>query len=203
MSNDESKPSSKVARLLEAYGIEEWGERLERRWTGADGERTSLRDLADEFNEAVLKAALDDAGISTTAPEISTTYRILVDDDVSRADRRRKERNLKQAGLDVDDIRSDFVTHQAIHTYLTSYRGTELPTQSTDSPAQAAENLQQLQGRTTAVAESTVDQLVSQGEVSDHEYQVLVDLRVVCEDCGSGYSIEDLIRRGGCGCDVR
>ena len=48
MSNGTQGRGTKVARLIDEYDLSGMGARLEAAWTGASGERTSLRDLADE-----------------------------------------------------------------------------------------------------------------------------------------------------------
>lgn len=199
--SEDARPASKVARVIEEYGLEGWGATLERRWTGADGERTSLRDLADALNEAILEAALRRADEQVTDPELESTYRALTDDGVSQADRVRTERDLERAGVDVEPLRGDFVTHQAVHTYLTDYREVDLPESAADRVERDVEHLQRLRGRLDAVAESTISALVDRGDLADHDYQVFVDTRVVCEDCGSSYELETLLRRGGCDCE--
>lgn len=201
MSDDDPRPDSKVARVIDDYDLDGWGETLERRWTGDVGERTSLRDLADILNEEIMAAAIRDADMSVTAPDATNTYRILAGDaDVSRADRHRKERELEQAGVDVDSVRSDFVTHQAVHTYLTSYREVELEDHSEDRRQRAIESLQRLRGRTGAVTESTIERMVATDEITDHEYEIFVDIKVVCQDCEETFSVNELFRTGGCGC---
>lgn len=196
MSDSNSRPNSKVARVIERYELDGMGERLETEWTGVDGRRTSLRDLADRFNRAVLAAVMREAAHSAVEADVASAYTTLTDDDVTTADRMRKRRELEQAGVDVDAVLDDFVTHQAVHTYLTSYRGAELPDRSTDR----VETIERIQGRTAAVTESTVESLVDAGEVTDHEYDVLVDVRAVCPDCGTDYAVVDLLRDGGCDC---
>jgi len=59
--------NTKVARVIREYDLDGMGANLEAAWTGEAGERTSLRDLADEFNEAVLEAALRESGIRRSA----------------------------------------------------------------------------------------------------------------------------------------
>ncbi|MEF8780677.1 MAG: hypothetical protein V5A46_08370 [Haloferacaceae archaeon] len=202
MGVDESEvPNCKVARVIAKYDLEGWGERLESRWLGVDGERTSLRDLADEFNRAVLEAALRDAGVVALDYDIESTYRILTDDGVPQADTLRKERELTREGVEVEQLRSDFVTHQAVHTYLRDYRDAELEDESID-PERKVGTLQRLEGRTAAVAQSTLEGLVRAGEVTDRDYELFVEVRVVCEDCGRDYALVDLVREGGCDCDV-
>ncbi len=194
------RPNSKVARVIAEYDLEGWGDRLEREWLGETGERTSLRDLAETFNRAVLAAALRDAGEAVIEDDVDSTYRVLTGDDVSQADTLRKERDLERIGVDVDDVRSDFVTHQAVHTYLTDYREAELGDRSPD-PDRKIDTLQRLEGRTAAVAESTLDGLVRSEAVSERNYELFVDIRTVCEDCGTDYALVDLIREGGCDCE--
>lgn len=197
--SDTQQSDSKVARVIQSYDLDGLGDHLEDEWTGATGERTSLRDLADIFNREVLEAALRSVGESPIQHDIESTYRILTDDDVSSADKLRKERELGRVGIDVEDLRSDFVTHQAIYTYLTDYRDAKLENQSPD-PEQKVETLKRLKGRTAAVAKSTLDELISAEEVSERDYMVVVEARTVCEDCGTAYPLVDLIQQKGCDC---
>lgn len=199
MSDGDSPPDNKVARVIEEYELEGWGQRLEDRWIGADGERASLRDLAASLNRAVFEAGLEDSGISLTEPDVESAYEALTDDAVSRADRVRKERELDRAGLDVDAVRSDFVTHQTVHTYLTSVRGVSLPDRPA-RPDQEADSVQRLQGRATVVVESTLERLIARDAVTDREYAVFMDIQIVCEDCGSSFDADRLLRDGGCSC---
>ncbi|WP_313696151.1 rod-determining factor RdfA [Halorarum halobium] len=192
--------NSKVARVIDEYDLVGMGERLEASWTGDGGERTSLRDLADEFNRSVLESAITDSGGTALSSDVETTYDVLTGDDVSEADRMRKRRELEQDGVDVDRVRDDFVTHQAIHTYLTKYRDAELPDRSADRVQRKIETLERLQGRTSVVAESTIEGLVNSEDLTDREYEVFVDIQVVCSECGTGYAVGELIRQGGCDC---
>lgn len=202
MTEDGSPQSSKVARVIEAYDLDGYGAELEAAWTGEAGERTSLRDLADEFNRRVLDAAIRDTGGALVSTEVESTYRTLTDDDVPQADRMRKRRDLEREGVEVDGLLDDFVTHQAIHTYLTDFREASLPDRSENVLERKAETLERLQGRTTAVAESTLETLTEADEVADRDYELFVDVRVVCGDCGTDYAIGDLLRQGGCDCEV-
>jgi len=200
MADSTAGPNSKVARVIQAYDLDGLGDRLEAAWVGENEERTSLRDLAEEFNHAVLEAAIRDASGPISETDVESAYRALTDDDVSQADKRRKQRELDAMNVDVEAVESDFVTHQAIHTYLTKHRGAELPEQPEDVAEQKAQTIERLQGRTSAVTESTIDALTSNGQITDHEYDVVVAVRVVCPDCGTEYSAGELLRDGGCDC---
>jgi hypothetical protein len=203
MGDSESTPGprGKVERVIEAYGLEGLGDELERRWTGAAGERESLRSLADRFNRAVLRSALDEAGTSPLDGEVENTYRLLRDDDVSPGMRTEVRRQLEREGLDLDEVESDFVSHQAVHTYLRDHRGAELETEDQSRVEKEAQTIRRLQGRVSVVTESGLSRLSSAGDVTIGDFDVLTDVQVYCGDCGSQYEAVELIERGGCDCD--
>ncbi|MFD1562139.1 rod-determining factor RdfA [Haloarchaeobius amylolyticus] len=198
-----SRRRSKVERVIAEYGLESWGNRLEAAWVGDGTERTSLRDLAAEFNKAVLRAAIRDAGGSVVDSDVDVLYRTLTDDDVSRSDAVRKRRELERSGVDVDAVSSAFVTHQTIYTYLTNVRDVSLPDEDgNDRLERKTETVQRLAGRTQVITESTLEELGKAGEIADREYEVFVDVRAICGNCGADYPIATLLEEGGCDCDV-
>jgi hypothetical protein len=198
MTTAASGVNTKVARVIRAYDLDGMGANLEAAWTGESGERTSLRDLADEFNEAVLRAALDEAGASSLSVDVSSTYEAIRGDSGSSATRAR--RRLEREGVDVDEVSGDFVTHQAIHTYLTQEREASLPDASEDIAKRKVETVEKLQGRMSAVAESALTALANADELDRADYDVLIDVRAVCQHCGTDAPVSELIRQGGCGC---
>jgi len=200
MATETNSTNTKVARVIDAYGLDGMGASLEAAWTGEEGNRTSLRDLADEFNESVLEATLREASISPLNLDVSSTYDALRGESAAEATRAR--RRLEREGIDVDELTSDFVTHQAIHTYLTKEREATLPTADDSLADQKVETIEKLQGRVSAVAESALSSLASAEELDRGDYDILVDVRAVCPDCGADVSIGELIRHGGCDCTV-
>ncbi|MFW6382649.1 MAG: rod-determining factor RdfA [Haloferacaceae archaeon] len=193
---------TKVERVIEAYGLT-IGEELADRWRGEGYERESLRALADRFNEAVLGAAMREAGLRPLEGEAANTYRLLTDDGVSAGMRTQARRRLERAGIDVSDLRSDFVSHQAIHTYLTDERGVSPPTDGR-SPAERLaddrETIQRLESRLEAVTDNTLDRLVRTDQLSIGDPSVIVDVQVFCADCGQQYAVGDLLGAGHCDC---
>jgi len=201
MATEENRRRTKVERLIDEYGLDAWGDRLEAKWLGERGERRSLRELAREFNVAVLDATLREAGHSPIDADLRSTYRTLSDEDVPRADEVRKRRQLERDGVDVDALRSDFVTHQAVHTYLTRVRDAELDRDDGDTVERRRETIQRLEGRTGVVTESALEDLVEADVLRDREYEVLVSVTVVCDDCGADYTVTELFESGGCDCE--
>lgn len=203
MTEDANRPSrgrqSKVARLIEQYDLGTIGEEMARRWTAED-ERSSLRELADYFNRAVLRAALEQEGARLLDGEVENTYRLLTADDIGRAERMRIRRRLEREGVDVDALLDQFVTYQTIRTYLKKYQDAEYSPAETDPLEREIENVQRLRGRVDTVTSGKLEQLSDSGELRLGDFQTLIDVRVVCNDCNTQYDVVDLLRAGGCDC---
>ena len=200
MATESNRTNTKVARVIQEYALEGMGENLEAAWTGEGGERTSLRDLADEFNQAVLEAALSQAGVSSLSVDVSSTYEALRSDSSSSSTRAR--RRLEREGIDVDELTDHFVTHQAVHTYLTKEREASHSPTTEDIANKKADTIEKLQGRVSAVTESAISSLANANELDKSTYEVLVDVRAVCPDCGRDVPIGELFRKGGCDCTI-
>lgn len=192
---------TKVTRLIDEHTLESLGPELERLWTADGDERLSLRALADRFNRRLLEAKMTDAGMQPLSGEVENTYRLLTDDNVSSADETRARRQLDRNGLDPDAVVRDFVSYQAIRTYLREHRGAEHDTNDRPRTAVEAEAIRGLQGRTRTVTADKLEQLRSGDHVEIGDFRVFTEVNVLCEDCGTRYEIGDLLERGGCECD--
>lgn len=191
-------PRSKIVRSIETYELAGLGEQLAAEWT-SDENRASLRELADRFNKAVLRAAIEPAGSTVQEEDIDRYYRALTDEQAGSGEEIRARRDLERAGVDVDTVQEDFVSHQAVHNFLQSEQGVTYDAE-TDTVAARTETLRRLQGRVRAVAESAIETLGNAGKVSVGDVTVYVDIRVYCADCGTERSIFELIEGGGCEC---
>ena len=194
--------ASKVGRVIESYELDDLGGDLEQRWTADGDERWSLRDLADFFNKQVLRSVLERREQQPSEAEIQNVYRNLTDEEIGPPVRTQTKRTLQRNGVDVDQLLQDFVSHQAIHTYLTKYRNTAPPPTGTgDDPAETVERaINRLQSRTAAVVASNVERLCSTGDLSVTDPDVLVSVEVFCSACGASKTIGRLLEEGGCDC---
>lgn len=194
---------TKVRRILESYELSGLGEELAARWVGDGYERESLRPLADRFNRRVLAARMEAAGLSPLDGEVENTYRLLTDDDVSAGMQTQVRRRLERAGIDIESLLSDFVSHQAIHTYLTKDREVEPPSDQLSTGERLErdrETIQRLQSRLEAVTDNTIGRLQTTNQLSVGQFTVLVDVQVFCEECGEQYEITELLDAGRCEC---
>ena len=191
---DGGKPRSKVARVIDAYDLDDLGSELEDRWLASDDSGMSLRELAEHFNRAVLEAAIERSELSVLDVDNAQIYDQLTDDDVSSGVRTRVERRLERNGIDVDSVTGDFVTHQSIHSYLRGYRGVQQPEPSPEERREAAlERIQKLQDRSAAVTQDAIEGLQRADLVPDGNIDTVVDIQVIYTDSGEQYSVFDLI----------
>ncbi|SEH17276.1 hypothetical protein SAMN04487967_3103 [Natronorubrum sediminis] len=193
-------PQPKVPRLLEKYDLEGVGDKLEAHWTHPD-ERKSLRALADSFNERLLRAALEDAGVETITEDIDRLYELLREETGSRGEQSQARRRLERAGVDVETVTEEFVSYGAIRSYLTEYRDASLP-EATDEDVRRTERqaIDGLRERTVTVTESKLARLRRTDRLELGSHRVLATVQVVCEDCHEQYDAAELIERGGCAC---
>lgn len=193
-------PRYKVERVIDRYSLDGMGEELERRWLGTDGEAESLRDLAEDLNEAILRSALEEAGQVVIDSEVETTYTVLVGDDASSADKTKIRRDLRRDGVDVEQLERDFVTHQAVYTYLTKGRGASKESKQRDPIESSDQTINRLKSRTAVVTESELNRLVSRSAITLGEFDVLVSITVACQECGDHLDVSELLADGGCDC---
>jgi hypothetical protein len=191
----------KVVRLINKYELDEIGEEMERLWTADSDDRKSLRELAAFFNQRLLKTAMAAEGLETLDGEVENIYRLLLDNDVREADRMRTRRRLEREGVDIDELTSDFVTYQAIRSYLKDTRGAEYTPNDRDPLEREAENFQKIRGRTVSITEGKLEQLRSSDQLSLGTFRTFVEISVVCEDCGTRYEVAELLDRGRCECE--
>jgi hypothetical protein len=211
MTNDRGEGSSsagsrsKVARLLREYGMRSFGDELVDRWTGATGEREGLRSLADRFNRRLLRERMFDAGLSPVDGEVDNLYRLLVNKEASSGMRRQVRSRLSRAGIDLDGLVDDFVSYQAIRTYLKSYRGVDPPSSDDDGESRVETeraSVNRLRGRVQSVTEDKIEALTGSGGLHVADPQVTVDVSVYCEGCETRYDVDALFESGGCDCEA-
>lgn len=204
MANNARSPDStyKVGEVLQRRELLDLHDSLPDRWLGESGDASSLRELAREINLAVLATAMSDAGIDSLEGEVENAYRLLTDNDVSAGVRTQQRNRLERAGVDVDQLLDDFVTHQAVHTYLTKGLGVSKDTSDqTGSIETYEERFQRLRSRAMAVMENSLSALQDAGSISLGTFDTIVVFRVYCQDCETQFELGDLLRRGGCHCE--
>ncbi|WP_267643373.1 rod-determining factor RdfA [Haloarchaeobius amylolyticus] len=192
----------KVARLIAQYGLApEVGEDMVEQWTAEGDQRTSLRDLADQFNRRLLRAALESDGEHVRDSQVESYYRRLRHADLTAGERVELEQELAGRGVDIDQLETDFVSYQSIRTFVKN-RGAEYVQAGDEAQlARDAESIERLRSRLQSVTTDRLDRLDRTDRIELGEYSLLVDVQVFCEDCGTQFDVVDLLENGGCACD--
>ncbi|WP_254527873.1 rod-determining factor RdfA [Natrinema gelatinilyticum] len=201
-SSERPGPDPKVLRLIRKYGLEDVGDELEARWTHPEN-RTSLRELADSFNERLLRAVLVDADVETLTDDVSRLYALLSGTDGSRGEQTVATRRLERAGVDVETLTDEFVSYGAIRSYLTGYRDASLRDTDRDARETVRGTIEGLRQRTVAVTESKLARLRDTDHLQLGTHRVHADVQVLCEECGRQYDVATLLERGACDCGNR
>lgn len=199
---DDSKigSNSKVATVIQHYDLSGLGDELAEYWLLDTDDRMSLRELADYFNQELLAQVLRDASPNTLDGEPANFYRLLTDDSVSSGMSVQAKSQLEQRGINVDQLMADFVSRQAIHTYLTKERNMSYSTSENDPVEKETTNIQRLKRRMTTISENKIERLRNTDRITLGEFNLLIDIRILCEDCGAQYPVTELLDQGACDC---
>lgn len=191
----------KVGRVLDKYGLEDVHAELPARWLGENGDAQSLRELAADINVALLRQAMEAAGMDPLEGEAENAYQLLTGDDVSVGMSAQQRNRLEHEGVDVEELENDFVTHQAVYTYLTKALGvSKEKTDDTDPVEKHRQRIQRLQSRTEAVTEDSLAELTKADDITLGQHNVALDIQIYCHDCNSQFDVATLLQNGGCQC---
>ena len=199
MSSSRDRCECKVGRVIEESGLEDVDEELVARRSGESG--ASLRDLADYFNQEVVRSALERAGETPLDGEVENTYRLLTGDDVSNGMRIRVRKRLEGEDIDVEGIEEGFVSHPTMGKHLEQCLDVERTRGPGDRIGTARERIFKMQNRAEAVTGNTLSGLASADALAVGDLAVNVDIQVMCEECGVYVGVAEFIERGGCDCD--
>jgi len=196
-SGEEPSACCKVGRTAASYGLDGLNEELSAEWGGE--ESVGVRELATRVNRRVLAAAMREAGVSPLDGEPANLLRLLTDDDVPGSRRLDTRRRLEREGVDVDTVLEDTVSHQTVYNHLRDCLGVSKESDE-DRLERRGSTLFALQNRTETVTRETLASLRDGGELEIDGFDVIVDVRVVCESCGRSRELGALIEDRGCEC---
>jgi hypothetical protein len=191
----------KTGRILTEYDLQDLHDCLPELWRGDDGKELSLRELARRINVNVVREVLVEAGENPLDGEAENTYRLLSDDDVSVGVRTQQRNRLERAGIDVDALEDDFVTHQAVYTYLTKGLGVSKNGGDDEDTLEKHETrIQRLRNRLDAVTAQSLGNLQNANDLTLGRVDTTVSVQVYCQDCETQCDLATLFDNGGCNC---
>jgi hypothetical protein len=177
----------KVGRVTDQYeldGVDEW---LVADWQSG----TSVRDLTTAFNEDLVESHLASADVSLLEWDPGRVLDALGGDD-GDSETIEGRRALERAGVDVEALEADLVSHQTIYRHLTNCldASVDADLDADERRENARETVFALQRRTELVTNSRLDGLQAAGVTELGDPDAIVDVQVVCRDCGQSMPFE-------------
>lgn len=199
-SADASPCRCKVGTVATEYGFDGIHSELVERWVGDRGESgTSVRSLADRFNQRILRAELRAADVDLVEGRVENLHSLLTDKNRLEAVQLEAKSSLEREGVNVEKAMDKFCSHQTIYRHLRNCLDAEKE-KNVLSKEHELDRVGSIQHRTEAVVEDSIKRLRDGNKLDIGEFEVLVNVRVTCESCGTLHDSIDLIERGGCDC---
>lgn len=194
----ESEYGCKVCRVLGERGIEHYDDRILSQWQGEGSQRKGYRQLADWLNVTLLRREMDEVGLTTLGDEAESKYERLQSDEASASE---VESMLEREGIDVDRLRSDFVSYGVVRTHITECLGAEY--EKTGASDWEEESIDIARDRASEKIREAVVSLVNKDEIeASGDLAVHLSVELECESCQARVPLRRAIRRGRvCQCD--
>lgn len=199
----------KIGRDIGKYHLEELNETLVQY---RQEHEVSLRDLATYINHRILEAAIEDTADNVLDEEgglfgaleredaVAAIYGALHDDDVTPDRRARVRTRLKQAGVDLDSVEADFVSHTTVQRHFNKCLDIDTSSGQTINSKNAKDTIEWIRTRCTAITERTFERLQSAEQLQVRDLDISVSIRATCIECGATFTPVELISRGHCDC---
>lgn len=199
--NQTKECSCKVGTVIKKYELDSVNDNLIADWTGQRGDPKSVRTLADQLNCRLLRAEMRTADMDIVEGQVKNLHRLLTDDNALEAVRIQARNVLTDNGINVEQLENTFVSHQTVYRHLRSCLDIEKES-DTLSIEKELTRINRMQNRAETVVDDTVSRLRDGEELALNNFEVLVNFRVMCEECGEFYNASELLDHGGCTCQI-
>ncbi|MEF8776427.1 MAG: hypothetical protein V5A43_07995 [Haloarculaceae archaeon] len=193
--------SCKVDRVVAAYDLADADPRhgsidegLLARWRGdGDHEAVGYRTLAAWFNRRLLRRASRDAGRTTPASRLEYEYEALTgEDDLAREE---VSERLRADGVDVEGVRSAFVSWGSLRTHLLECLDGEKPPQ--EAGDWERDSIEVARSVVREKVETALSSLGSTGDLAGVDRTAVdVDIQLQCTACPTRAPLEIALDRG-------
>ncbi|QCC51452.1 hypothetical protein DV733_09455 [Halapricum salinum] len=186
----------KCGAVAETYGLEEYLERVERRWPRRNG--PSVRDIERGIAKRVLRDELADAGSIRVDGAVTALVEVLTGDQdgASAFEWEQARHDLRHHGVDPDTVIGNLPSYRTVHRHLTECCGQEAPAPTeitADRGVVAAEDrIKKLVTRLEHVTDKTLTELTTAGHIPEPG-AVSVTVQAECGVCGEDHAVETVI----------
>lgn len=182
----------KVCRVLDKRDMGRYESQLVEQWQSDGPQRKGYRRLAEWLNVTMLRREMDRAGLSTLGNEAASKYERLEGNDETVAAEVRND--LRNAGVPIDGLESDFVSYGVVRTHLKDCLGEDREFESSDWERQAIEIATE---HATDRVTDAVRSLQSKGEIqSVGDLSIHVSVELEDESTHAKVPLDRALRRG-------
>ncbi|WP_459191135.1 rod-determining factor RdfA [Halosimplex sp. J119] len=193
------KTCCKLSRVARDYGIEDVEGELVELWQREE-DRYSLRELAEYFNEELVREAMERHGLMPLQGEPEHIYHLLTDGDVSGGMKAQLRNRLEQSGIDPDQLKDHTVSYQTVNRHFKQCLDLSFESRESTGPKERIDSVNAMARRTELVAQQTVEQLQYADDITLGDFDVTVTVGLTCTDCNRDLRLHELVDRGGCDC---
>lgn len=177
-----------------------------------DTENKSLRDLEKYINKRILRKKIENTpnvdmdtdtqifGAISDGDAINHIYEVLHDDSTPPDHRARVEKQLEQVGVDVEAIRSDWITHTTVSSHLSDCLDIDTNRSKPISQDQARKTIEWAKTKCKRIISRTVTRLQANNKITIANPDVSISVHITCTDCHQTFSPEELMQSGTCKC---
>ncbi|MFB6108352.1 MAG: rod-determining factor RdfA [Haloplanus sp.] len=165
------------------------------RWTGSDGRSAEgYKSLTEWFNKRLLKRRYEAAGRDAVSVHLDRDYEVIVGE--ADVDRDELAADLATDGLDVDDLREEFVSWSTMRHHLKGCLDAEKETRSATTDWET-ESVAMARERTEEKARSVLSSLASKARLPNADRaEVEVQVKLTCPECSVRVPFEEAVDRG-------
>lgn len=195
MNQEVTRDCCKVGRTISKYNLFDFNNELQRR--KATG--SSLRELADFMNTRVVEQALEDTTVELIGNP-ADIYETLTGEEIRPSQRKGLESKLRQQDISVEQLRSDFVSHQTMKIHLNKCLEIDTSRVATVDFERERGTIEWSQARCEKVITQSINRLKKADELQTGSLHITQTVRLTCTDCNRTYKINDLLEEKTCGC---
>ncbi|WP_181684845.1 rod-determining factor RdfA [Halorhabdus salina] len=198
----ESQCSCKVGRVAERYDLIALDADVQDRHDAG----ASLRELATVVNKQMLRTAVERAGgdastLVSSEQGVDALFDVLNGgEETTETERVRVKTRLEQAGVDIETVTDDWISHATIKNHLNDCLSVDTSREPSITESDAINTVEWARARSENVVAETIQRLQNAGLLEIDAPATSVTVRITCEDCGRSYSVRDLLDAEGCAC---
>ncbi|MFB6179117.1 MAG: rod-determining factor RdfA [Halorientalis sp.] len=188
----------KVDSVRDQYDIYGLDDRLVHRYQNLD---EGVRQLETVVNEAILRRAMEQTGMTVLDGEEENYYRLLTSEDVMDSSRKEARRDLADNGVDVERIEKDFVSYRTVLKHLKECLEVDTSRNYEPDIERDKKRISKVKSRAKTVMNNTLERLDEHDAIHIDDPRVSLRATVRCGQCNRRHDVDEFLGEDGvCEC---